>query len=1114
MKRGSIFIVSLLMLVGVIILLSLIGKLGINGYASYDGKAEGKVENLALQKGITGNSVLGDLENWFEKLFGVAQFSPVNTSNSYFDDYADNITLNSGINQSSIQNVVWDGSSAYKPVVGTASEVASDGNIVLLAHLNGNVNDSSGNGNNGIIMNNTSCSAIGGKFNGVCVFDGYFDSINFGPNVVKSNQTSFSISAWVKNSQIGAPSQIKYIIIEGGSGIYLRWSLSMNYEFFVYDTGTVSWTRSNTGVVSDNNWHHLVGVFETGQTTKLYFDGQLQTPGGIPTGGLLQQANFYLGYPDIYAWNGTIDEVVVYNKSLTQNEVNTLYANGGGAISGSFKSKPIDLGGTYNSVIGKWNESVNGVTSINISSNGISWCVLQNDVQVTEATCNQLPSSSLIYRSSFNADTNLDNINLTWQSVSCTDVDGDRYSTLGGGSCCVGGCLLGVDCFDNNASIHPNAAEICGNGIDEDCSGGDLVCIPPNTIYVDQNPGTDCINNYSLVSRSCLGSPTGATSYNNIQKATDIILAGDTVLVRGGMYYPADAPNGCFATFECGSVMEIRNKSGTPNSWITIKAYQQPDGKYERVILNGSLIDRNAVVWVMRGSSYIIIDGFEVTGVPRQPIYNPSGCDLLGLVPPQCNFTSYGREIKGFFLGESSGISQGAVHDIIVKNSIVFDTAVLGSSVGGVVVGFDPSYNIMFDRNWARNTGAGFFIGSPHQSNMSQLPYNVTIKYSLATDITFGGGNSNGFIFMGARDSLVSHSVAYNISDTGAGSQGPWTDNDIFEYNVIYGMRPNHNPFLKAGPEAGNSRGIQVQNVNGGYLYGYRYNGSSCNNESHLTGGNNTIVRYNVIFDIGDGNSASENGITSPDGSQNESIYNNVIFDVSSWGILTDADVQRAIPDNCGQQRVSAVTIGSTLMNNIAHMNAIRPRDYRYQGVTENRLSNVSINVADYNLWSDLGNYSYFINNRITSYFSDGVIEPHTVTGDPLFTNQSNIVVDRNLWTGDYAYRIPNPNFGYDGLQGLQLKAGSPAIDNGTIILGFHCPRADDNSTNPYPSEDSSCRHWYGSAPDIGAYEFNPSQTGCITRTALNTEIQKFVNTQIGIVDVTNKVGGYLGNPC
>ena len=56
------------------------------------------------------------------------------------------------------------------------------------------------------------------------------------------------------------------------------------------------------------------------------------------------------------------------------------------------------------------------------------------------------------------------------------DADGDGFIS------CL--CPGGNDCDDTNANIHPGAGEICGNGIDEDCSGGcgvvdDLPCGTP-----------------------------------------------------------------------------------------------------------------------------------------------------------------------------------------------------------------------------------------------------------------------------------------------------------------------------------------------------------------------------------------------------------------------------------------------------------------------------------------------------------------------------------------------------------------------------------------------------------------------------------------------------------
>jgi hypothetical protein len=64
------------------------------------------------------------------------------------------------------------------------------------------------------------------------------------------------------------------------------------------------------------------------------------------------------------------------------------------------------------------------------------------------------------------------------------DVDGDGYGagpTLGVVDCTSPAdgwvsVLLGEDCVPDDPSIHPSAPEVCGDGIDQDCDGVDVIC--------------------------------------------------------------------------------------------------------------------------------------------------------------------------------------------------------------------------------------------------------------------------------------------------------------------------------------------------------------------------------------------------------------------------------------------------------------------------------------------------------------------------------------------------------------------------------------------------------------------------------------------------------------
>ncbi len=75
-------------------------------------------------------------------------------------------------------------------------------------------------------------------------------------------------------------------------------------------------------------------------------------------------------------------------------------------------------------------------------------------------------------------------------ACTCTDNDNDGYGNPGDASCNNG---AQEDCNDNNIAINPGATEICGNTIDEDCSGADLACPPAddrNDDSGDSNTGS------------------------------------------------------------------------------------------------------------------------------------------------------------------------------------------------------------------------------------------------------------------------------------------------------------------------------------------------------------------------------------------------------------------------------------------------------------------------------------------------------------------------------------------------------------------------------------------------------------------------------------------------
>ena len=189
-----------------------------------------------------------------------------------------------------------------------------------------NVADRSGQGNNGILENFTSTTTKPGRIGQALEFDGSDDRTSHG-SVFNTSTEDFSVSVWVKTDvgYVDQGSSSNGILAKGlGSpywGIYFN---SNNQPYFSINN------VSNAGIstaINDGQWHHLVGI-RSGDTLIIYLDTVRGTDGA--TTGTVGSGSFYIGGDGSTAryFNGTIDDVRVYNRALSEDEVERIYGLG------------------------------------------------------------------------------------------------------------------------------------------------------------------------------------------------------------------------------------------------------------------------------------------------------------------------------------------------------------------------------------------------------------------------------------------------------------------------------------------------------------------------------------------------------------------------------------------------------------------------------------------------------------------------------------------------------------------------------------------------------------------------------------------------------------------
>jgi hypothetical protein len=227
----------------------------------------------------------------------------------------------------------------------------SPGRLMAYYPFNGNANDESGNGNDGVVLGATLTADRFGNANAAYDFDGD-DFINIGSDNSLLITGNLSISMWARIRTMPESGTFDPLVARGEWGE--TEDLNNVWNLHIMNIGGQTYLRHshehgqgiNTDLIStrpleDQTWVH-VGVVRdaSARTYRFYVNGipeldqhyQNNPTGGTNTSGFIGWAPWGI----INYFDGAFDDIRVYNRVLSDQEMDSLYLEGGWTLEPEF----------------------------------------------------------------------------------------------------------------------------------------------------------------------------------------------------------------------------------------------------------------------------------------------------------------------------------------------------------------------------------------------------------------------------------------------------------------------------------------------------------------------------------------------------------------------------------------------------------------------------------------------------------------------------------------------------------------------------------------------------------------------------------------------------------
>ena len=203
-------------------------------------------------------------------------------------------------------------------------------------NASGNVVDSSGNGNDGVVQNGAVLGASG-KFGGAVQLDGINDTVLFS-GTTGFDSPEFTASVWI-NLDRDKINNAMALDASDGSGGYQIGTDANGYPMFWLGTVSGSEVLKGLSAVRSGVWTHLAASYD-GVKMKFFVNGSVVGEKAV------NNAQAYSGDVTIGTLAGYVDDVAVFSKALSYMQINDIYRSGIASVKVQARSwDPNPMGG-------------------------------------------------------------------------------------------------------------------------------------------------------------------------------------------------------------------------------------------------------------------------------------------------------------------------------------------------------------------------------------------------------------------------------------------------------------------------------------------------------------------------------------------------------------------------------------------------------------------------------------------------------------------------------------------------------------------------------------------------------------------------------------------------